>query len=198
MKEGRMKTVLISSIVAVFILLFSFQNCQNPPHPDEINNLSLNSAENSNSIDLKQQALTSINFIVSDSKVVTKAGNSYQINYNKIFEIDLTTGLIFETSDLNAETEKYCLSESLKNELVSILKSSQVCKEQPSLPAGTICTQALKLPYAQLFTQSGQHDLGSATDGCGNNSVDLCNDQPSLLKAYIENFKNHYLQLTCP
>lgn len=193
-----MKSAAASSIIAVFILLFSFQNCQNPPHPDEVSGQALNAVGISNSIELNQEALQSISFIINDFKIITKAGNTYQLNYNKTLQIDLKTGTILETSDIDNETVKYCLNESLKNELVSILKSSQVCKSQPNLPEGTVCSQVMKLPYAQLFTDKVQYDLGSATDGCGSSSIDLCGDQSNLLKAYIENLKKQYQQMICP
>lgn len=193
-----MKTAIGSLIVAVFIILFSFQNCQKPPHPDEISGQALSSVRSTDKIDLSQLALNSVNFIVQDTQVVTKAGNSYQVNYNKTLQIDLKTGVITESSDLSAETFSYCLNTGLKNELISILKSSQVCKNQPKLPTGTVCTQVIKLPYAQLFTSGEQFDLGSSSDGCGSNSIDLCENQSDSLKGYIEALKKQYKQLACP
>lgn len=193
-----MKTAAASSIIAVFILLFSFQNCQNSQHPDEVHDQALNTVGSSSSVELNQKAIESISFIIKDSKIITKAGNTYELVYNKTLQLDLKTGIIVETSDSDNETANYCLSESLKNELISILKSSKVCQTQPNLPEGTICSQAMKLPYAQLFTDKEQYDLGSATDGCGSNSIDLCEDQSNLLKGYIENLKKEYQQMGCP
>lgn len=193
-----MKITLVSILFSALVLLISFQNCQKPPYADEISGRAIKDVGSSEKIDLNQEAVNSINFLIQDSKVVTKAGNSYQIIYKKILQIDLKTGVILESSDLSAETVNYCLTDSLKNELVSILKSSQVCKSQPNLPAGTACTQVMKLPYAQVFTSKDQFDLGSASDGCGHNGIDLCNDLPIVLKGYIENIKNQYQQLACP
>lgn len=193
-----MKTAVASSIAATFILLISFQNCQKPPHPDEINGQPIRAVASSSKIDLNQEAVLSVNFVVQDTKVITKAGNSYQINYNKILQIDLKTGIISESSDLSSEILTYCLTEALRNELVSILKSSQVCKLQQNLPAGTVCSQVMKMAYAQVFTTREHYDLGAASDGCGSNSMDLCDNQSSLLKGYIEAVKKQYQQLACP
>jgi len=193
------KTAAFSSVLGVLILLFSFQNCQNSQPSDEINEKALNSVGvAANSIDLNQEAMERVDFIIPASKVVSQANHTYQINYNKILKIDIKTGAILESSDLDATTATYCLSESLKNKLMSILNSSQICKASPNLPAGTMCSQVMRPPYAQLLTNREQYDLGSATDSCGNNSVDLCGDQANLLKIYIENFKNQYKQLLCP
>lgn len=193
-----MKKVVVGAITAALIILFSFQNCQKPPYPDVISSQNLQSVGSSDKIDLNQEAVDSVSFLVQETKIVTKAGNSYQINYNKILNINLKTGVLSEGSDLGSETVNYCLTESLKNELVSILKSSQVCRTQPSLPAGVVCTQAVKLPYAQVFTSREQFDLGSASDGCGSNGVDLCDDQSNFLKAYIEALNKQYQQMVCP
>lgn len=192
-----MKKLITSITASAFILLISFQNCQKPPYPDEINGLNVNAVPSLGKIDLSKEEIISINFVIQDTQAVTKAGNTYQINYNKILEIDLKTGIIRESSDLDSTSSTFCLSESLKNELVSILKSSQVCRKQPTLPSGTVCTQVMKMPYAQLMTLGAQFDLGSATDGCGSNSLDLCDDQPDILKGYIEAIKKQYLQLAC-
>lgn len=190
-----MKTEVASVLVSVFVLLISFQNCQKPPYPDELN--SSNISAYSNRKDLGIDAIQTVTFMVPATQSVTKSGNTYQINYNKLLSINVSTGVITESSDVSATTAQFCLNIALKNELNSILKSSQVCTKQPVLPAGTMCTQVLKLPYAQLITANSQYDLGSATDGCGSNSVDLCDEQSVILKGYIEAVKNQYQQMGC-
>ncbi|MEK6628084.1 MAG: hypothetical protein AABY53_05620 [Bdellovibrionota bacterium] len=188
-----MKSIAASSIIAAFILFFSFQNCQPLPGADEVSATGVLKR-----IELNQEDLQSINFIINDSKVVTKAGNTYQLNYNKTLQLDLKTGIILETSDIDSETGRYCLNEILTDEVISILKTSEICQTLPNLPEGTVCSQVVKLPYAQLLTDKEQYDLGAANDGCGSNSIDLCGDQSNLLKAYIENLKKQYQQMSCP
>lgn len=193
-----MSQFVVSLVVATATILFSFQNCQKPPHPDEINTQALNTVSAATSmVDLGQESVVSLDIFIPDSKIVTKAGNSYQINYNLILKIDLVTGQMVETSDLDSQASTYCLSEQLRNELISILKSSQVCQTQPQLSDDVVCSQAIQSPYAQVFTSKSQYDLGTASDGCGHNLIDLCGDQSSMLKAYIENIKKNYKQLIC-
>lgn len=190
-----MKKEVASVAISVLVLLISFQNCQKPPYPDELN--SSNISTFSNRADLGLESIRVVGFIVPATQTVIKAGNTYQINYNKVLTIDVNTGVITESSDIAATTAEFCLTAALKNELISILKSSQVCTRQPSLPAGTMCSQVLKLAYAQVVTSNAQYELGSASDGCGSNSIDLCDDQPNVLKGYIEAIKNQYQQLSC-
>lgn len=191
-----MKKETISIIASMLILLISFQNCQKPPYADEIIGLNVN-PPSANKVELGSMSITSVAFFVPESQNVTKAGNTYQINYNKTLAIELKSGKITETSDLNSATAEYCLDAALRDELVSILKSSQVCTLQPEIAAGIACTQVMKMPYAQLTTTNIQFDLGSASDGCGNNSVDLCDGQPAILKGFIEAVKKQYLKLIC-
>lgn len=190
-----MKNEVASILVAVFVLLISFQNCQKPPYPDELNSSNVNAF--SNRADLGLETIREVAFTIPSTKTVVKAGNSYQINYNKVLTIDVSTGVITESSDIAPTTTEFCLNSALKNELINILKSSQVCTKQPVLPPGTMCSQVLKLAYAQIVTSKTQYELGSASDGCGSNSVDLCDDQPNILKGYIEAIKNQYQQLSC-
>ena len=191
-----MNTKVISIITSAFILLVSFQNCQKPPYPDEINGSNVNLSLDK--LDLSKEDMLSINFVVASTKSVNQTGNTYQINYNKTLLIDLKSGLIKEGSDLSNVISRYCLPEDMKIELLNILVSSQVCTSQSALPQGVVCTQVMKMPYAQLTTARIQFDLGAATDGCGSNSIDLCEVQAGILKAYIEAVKSQYQQMTCP
>lgn len=190
-----MKKEVSGILASVFVLLISFQNCQKPPYPDELNSSIISAF--SNRADLGLESIRAVVFLIPATQTVVKAGNNYQLNYNKVLTIDVNTGVMTESSDVVATTAEFCLTTVLKNELISILKSSQVCTKQPALPAGTICSQVLKLAYAQVLTSNAQYELGSASDGCGSNSVDLCDDQPNILKGYIEAVKNQYQQLSC-
>lgn len=202
MKTRIVSTNMATVMVTVLVLLISFQNCQKPPHPDEISGRFLSQSLDPipggalGKIDLNLEVIEGISFIVPDTKLVNRAGHTYQVSFNKTLQVDLRTGSLLESSDLDSTTKNYCLTESLKNELIAILKSSQVCKKQ-SLPEGTVCAQVMKLPYAQVSTNKEQIDLGGGTDSCGSNSMDLCEAQASLLKGYIEMIKKQYTQLVC-
>lgn len=192
-----MKTDVASIIAAALILLVSFQNCQKPPYPDEINDLHSSQIFPAGKVDLSKETIVSINFFIPATENVIKAGNSYQINYNKSLLVDAKSGIIIETSDLTDQTAQFCLTDSLKDELNNILSSSQVCSNSKTVPEGTVCTQVMKMAYAQLITSRTQFELGSASDGCGRNSLDLCGDQAGILKAFIEALKRQYLNMPC-
>ncbi len=190
---------ITAAVASLFVLLFSFQNCQKSPSAEDVTIPAVNiSVGNSTAkVDLNQQIINNISFILQDSKVVTQAGNTYQINYFKTLQIDLNTGLLAESSDLDAQVNNYCLTNALKNELLSILKASQICQSGVNSSGNRMCSQMVKMPYAQLQTSTAQFNLGSATDSCDSNLVDLCGDQPSLLKGFIASLKNQYKQLNC-
>ena len=192
-----MKRHVLASLVMVFVLLFSFQNCQKTPFPDEINGQNFNST-NQEKVDLSSESMESINFLIEATDTINHpSGHTYQVKYFKNLQIDLVTGIILESSDLNSNTANYCLTDELREELVHILSASQVCTTQPDIPANTVCTQVMKTPYAQLVTLKQQFDLGSASNGCGSNSVDLCGEQANLLKGYMISLKQQYQQLSC-
>jgi hypothetical protein len=193
-----MKTA-IASLFGIFILLISFQNCQQPPHPDELSGASTlaSNTVSATKVDLNAEAVDSVQFMMEDTKVVSRAGNNYQVKYNKTLEINLQTGGMTETSDVDSAVNTYCLSETMKNELVSILKSSQVCRSENKLAAGRVCAQSVKLPYASVTTSSGSYDLGWASDACGSNTIDLCDDQANTLKGFIAAVKSNYTQMAC-
>ncbi len=189
-----MRKEAISLIASSFVLLVSFQNCQKPPYPDEIAGLSTTSISK---VDLGKESLISVKFQVPATKSVVQAGNTYQLNYLKSLLIDLRSGVLTESSDVDAASKRFCLSEDLKNELLNLLKSSQVCNRDPGSTGGSACAMVIREPYAIVVSSRLQFDLGFASDGCGHGSIDLCDDQPVALKAFIEGIKNHYQQLSC-
>ena len=191
---------LIAILSGLFVLLLSFQNCQKPPHPDEINgNVSQSStALNSvGTVDLSQESVDTVQFLVSDSRVVSKAGNNYQVNYNKILEVDLQSGVLTETSDLDSASASYCLPESVKEELLSIIKSSQVCQVRQEAAAGEVCTQSITQAYASVVTSNSQFDLGYSSSPCSGVRTDLCGEQSDVLKGFIASLKSQYHNYTC-
>ncbi len=87
----------------------------------------------------------------------------------------------FHVIDQSAQTDrKYCLSESLKENVTSLLSSSSVCKGGYKVTEGLVCAQALIEGYASIITNRDSFHLGSATDSCGSNSVDLCEGSDQL------------------
>lgn len=187
------------SAVAGFVVLISFQNCQKAPYQDEINNLSKNAVGTSSSskVNLSEQRIDQIQFLSKGPKTVTTNGSTYSLIVNTSQQIDLATGKISVTSDNSADVSLYCLTADLKNELLNIVKASAVCKSTAQVASSQVCTQVLKLPYARIVTSNESFDLGSSSDGCGSNAVDLCEDQPSLLKGFAANLNAKLSTLVC-
>lgn len=196
-----MKIYLLSAIAGLLVLL-SFQNCQKAPYQDELNNnLSTNATGSSNQnsaekIDLSQQRLTQIEFLSNEAVTVTQNQKTFSVLANKSVQVDLATGHIKVSSDASSDVANYCLTDDLKNELLNILKTAAVCKGG-AVSTAEVCTQVLKEPYSRLATQSDQFDLGSASDGCGRNAVDLCDDGATLLKGFAANLKSKLATLIC-
>lgn len=184
----------LASLLLGIVILFSFQNCQKSPYADEISTLVTVNAS-SNQVDLSKESLDQVNFIVSEKEIVTKNNQNFEITVNKNIEIDLASGVVHILSDLG-DSATACLTESLKLELVSILKSSQICQSEPGAP-DQICTQVITPAYAQIKTSNDQFDLGFSSNGCGHNVLDLCGDQANLLHGYIQALKNQYKNLSC-
>lgn len=187
--------IKLASIIAGVIILFSFQNCQKSPYADEISSLSLAANSSNGQVDLSKEALLEVNVVISEKEIVTKNNQNFEILVGKNLSIDLSTGVIQITSDLGSSSTA-CLTESLKQELVSILKSAQICKSGEGSP-NQMCTQAIVPAYAQIKTSQDQYDLGFSPNGCGNNVLDLCGEQASLFQGYIQALKNQYKNLNC-
>lgn len=193
-----MKTVLTLA-VSVFVLLVSFQNCQKPPHPDEIASRDGTLANGLVSkVDLNVESVQDATFMVEAVKAVTHpSGHTYQIQYQKVLSVDLATGRMVVSSEADNTTSTYCLTDEMKEELISLLKSSQVCKAGEQRPPDRVCAQSIQQPYAELQTDRNKFTLGYASDACGSNSVDLCGEQANMLKGYIQALNNQYSTMAC-
>lgn len=188
----------IGGAVAIVLAGFvAFQNCQQAPHPDDLSSLAKNADANSMKADLQGLKISEVNFLFSETETANRSSGSYQILVNKTLKVFLPSGEIILSSDLDSKTNRYCLTETLTNEILHILKTSQVCKK-PDPPAGQICTMAVKLPYAEIITEKETFSLGGASDGCGSNSFDLCGDQAAVLQGFIASVKTNYKSFSCP
>lgn len=188
---------LVGAIIAIlFAGLMAFQNCQQAPHPDDLSNEN-DSQSSTNKIDLKSHKISEVSIIFNENETVPRNSGSYQIQVNKTLKISLPSGQISMISDLDNKVEQYCLTETLTNEVIGILKTSQVCKK-PDPPAGQICTMVVKLPYAEITSEKQVFSLGGASDGCGSNSFDLCDDQAIVFQGFVAFVKTNYKSFSCP
>jgi hypothetical protein len=190
-----MKYLVVSAVSAV-VVLFAFQNC-NPKPLTEDNDALVSAGYSINKYNLGDKNLKSVNFYVQDVQSINKEGNSFSLRYNKTLKLDLVSGVLEESSDVSNEISTYCLPNELKAELEDILKNSQVCQSQPPVAPDQVCTQIFQTPYCEIFTDENVVGLGSASDGCGRNSIDLCEAQSEILKAYISRLSANYSQYIC-
>lgn len=186
--------VVLTTLLAGFV---AFQNCQQAPHPNDLDNAAaVDTNAVSKSLDLANEKISDISFSFLENTTVVKPSGSYSVGVNKNLKISLPSGKMVLTSDLDDSSSEYCLTETLTNELVKILKSAKICRTGAAAE-GKVCTQVYKLPYATLVTEKATYELGSATDGCGSNSVDLCGESASLLQGFYASLKTNYKSFSC-
>jgi hypothetical protein len=190
-----MNIKILVAIIGSALVIFSFQNCQKAPYADEVSSLKPSVTAK---VDLQNEKISQLNVYTQESEMVARQGRTYELYVSKTLQIDLATGQIQVVSDVSNVPIDYCLTDSLKNELLGILKTSKVCKTAAETAPGVVCTMALIPPYAQLTTDAAQFNLGAASDGCRRNMDDLCGDQSAMLKGFIAALKTKYKSLTCP
>lgn len=193
-----MKPIWVSFLTG-FAILFSFQNCQKNPLLDELTFYSKNPmAVNVNKINLSEKIINEFQFINRENEDIIKNGQTFTLVTNNVYHVDLVTGRILSESEFSQVKKNYCLTEALRSELNSILKSSSVCQTgNKQRVADQVCLQVIKTPYAIIITDKDQFELGSASDGCESNLVDLCDEGPELLKGFIAHLKLQLNSLGC-
>lgn len=195
-----MKKYWVASTLLGLMLLFSFQNCQRPPYKDELNN-SLNQTVSTqdvlgNKLSLANESIDQLNLYSEAVKQVTDQGRTYGLIVQKVLAVNTHTGEILVKDNTSDQIQgRYCLTPDLKNELKNILASSSVCKDD-TVKTG-MCSQVLSKPYASIITAREQFDLGTATDSCGSNKIDLCDGQTELLKGFAAAVTRQLLQMPC-
>ncbi len=184
------------AVAIVLAGLVAFQNCQPAPHPDDLLNSGQKSTESESKIELQGQKISGVNFLFTESEKVSRNSGTYDVLVNKSMKVSLPSGEIILGTDLDSKTSRFCLTETLTTELINILKMAQICKK-PAPPAGTLCTMAIQLPYAEIVTEKETFALGGASDGCGSNSSDLCDEQSTILQGFIASVKANYKSFEC-
>lgn len=187
-------------IVVPFLLIFGYQNCQKSTFDPAVTNLNNPSesvsTQDQQTIVLSQETLEGLQFKSSVVSHVAHGSTTVSVVKSMLYNFDLFTGE-FHVVDQSAQTDvKYCLSANLKSQLNTLLSASSICKGGPSVTEGTVCTQVIQEGYANLITNRDQFHLGSASDGCGSNSVDLCEGSGEL-KAWFGAVQESLAGLAC-
>lgn len=199
-EELTMNRNQIILIVVPFLLIFGYQNCQkssfDPAATDLKNPSESVSAQSEQTIILANESLEGLQFKSSQLSQVPHGATTVSVVKSLLYSFDLANGE-FHVVDQSAQTDlKYCLSESLKAQVSTLLSSASVCKGGPKVADGTVCTQALQEGYANIITNREDFHLGSATDGCGSNAVDLC-EGSTQLKNWFKSVQANVSSLNC-
>ncbi len=198
-----MKRNIMIPIVAIILLIFGYQNCarQNLASNSDANSKSSGSISNDvqQVIPLAGEKLEQVKFLVEE---VVMAANGPTTKYTTIqksmHEVDLSSGIVYITTagqnDLVAV--KYCLTPDLLREINGLLYSDSICKSSHQLIDGQVCSQVKKPPYALLVTSRETFELGSASDSCGTQQIDLCHNSGAV-KNWFSKIKAQSTSLSC-
>lgn len=196
-------------MAAGFFLLFNFQNClkTNLSVDKNSSNGKVNTTGSGSEISrvyLKDERVEKVVF--NATGMGTTIVNSRPISLNGIYsyDINLETAVVLRLFNQNQQDVfLHCLPLEELNNLKNILDQSAICKIKNEVPEGQVCTMMYSLGYALIKTQSGEYDLGSASDGCASLQIKFCDQQSeAAAKNWFENFRTNVTtnpsQYQCP
>lgn len=186
-----MKTKITSVVFLVIVLFFSYQNCSQKQFPVE-------TAQKSQSVDsrkLSDLEVSTLKFFTEQDSEIQKGSHKFYVKTKKLYSLDASSGVLAEHDQAADSLNTYCLTPELVSEIHSIIARSSICKSGPA--KAEVCAQVITEPYAELVTSNEVIQLGSASDACGSNKVDLCETQPNELKGWIETVRSQLSQLSC-
>lgn len=178
----------------IIVLFFSYQNCSQQNFDEVALQKSQSQSEAQSLADLQVQQLK---FFTEQNSEVQKGTQKFYVKTKKNYVLDPDSGVLAEHDQATGDLATYCLSNELLSEVRAIVMQSSVCRGGPAAPEGVMCAQVIQEPYAELVTENDIIELGSASDACGSNKIDLCEDQSSVLKNWIESVRSQLPSLTC-
>ena len=189
------KTLLI---IAPIILIFGYQNCQKSNFENLPQSVNYVPADHQlkQVIPLNQESVVSLQFKSDRVIEVYQAGQKYSVIKSFLYDFNLANGQISVIDQQSETNEKYCLTDLLKKQIDALIEKSSICKSGDQNVAGQVCAQVIKDGYANLITNRDQFKLGSATDSCGSNQIDLC-ENADQLKAWFESLKPQLETMRC-
>lgn len=179
-------------ILLVLVLFFSYQNCSHsefPGSPLQKTDLSSHS--------LSDMQVQQLKFFIQQESEMQKGSYKFMVKTTNSYSLDPESGVLAEHNEASDSLSTYCLSSELLTQVRNIISSSSVCQAGSVPEEGTVCAQVIENPYAELITPSEVIRLGYATDACGANRVDLCENQSTALKNWISTVHDQLPQLQC-
>jgi hypothetical protein len=181
-------------IVAPFLLIFGYQNCQKANFDPAASGVEFSTQKQV--IPLSEESVEGLQFKSNKAVQVVNGGSSYSVIKSFLYDFDLSTGEINVVDQQSQASERYCLTEAMKSQLQVLIQNSSVCKDGDVAFGGQVCAQVIQEGYANLITNRDHFRLGSSTDSCGSNRVDLC-DGSIELKNWFESIKPVLSSLSC-
>ncbi|MCC2677617.1 MAG: hypothetical protein K0R29_193 [Pseudobdellovibrio sp.] len=188
--------IIVSLTGLAIVAVFAFQNCNIPPKAGEVAAEGSQKAQ-ATRIDMVAADISKVSFYMKEAQTMTRSGKSFSVMMRKQLSFDMATGVLTETFEDTKTSRTFCPPDTMKNELGAMLEDSQVCKWGHVSDPGEMCSMALILPYAEVTTGQEMWALGSATDGCGNNAIDLCDSRGDVLKQWAADMNQTYSNYTC-
>lgn len=186
------KMKIKSILFLVVVLFFCYQNCSQQKLSGETSQKSQNVVSSQKLSDLQVQNLK---FFTEKDSEIQKGDHKFYVKTKTLYSLDTESGVLAEHDQAADTLNTYCLNTELLNEIRSLISDSSICRSGPS--TAEACAQVITDPYAELVTASDMIQLGSASDACGSNKIDLCDDQSSVLKGWIESVHSQLPQLGC-
>jgi hypothetical protein len=190
----------IMLIVVPFLLIFGYQNCQKSNFDPATNSLKYPSesvsTQDVQTILLANESLEKLHFKSNEVAQVSHGSSQVSVVKSLLYSFDLASGE-FHVIDQGAQTDiKYCLSENQKAQVNVLLSAGSICKNGLKVIEGMVCAQVITEGYANIVTNRDEFHLGSATDGCGSNSVDLC-EGSNQLKNWFQSVRANLAHSNC-
>jgi len=186
------KMKIKSILFLVVVLFFSYQNCSQKQFADETSQKSQNVVSSQKLSDLQVQNLK---FFTEKDSEIQNGAHKFYVKTKTLYSLDTESGVLAEHDQAADTLNTYCLNAELLSEIRSLISSASICRSGPS--TAEACAQVIVEPYAELITANDVIQLGSASDACGSNKIDLCDDQSSVLKSWIESVHSQLPQLGC-
>jgi hypothetical protein len=189
--------MLVGLITFASVVFFAFQNCsKTTAFQSEMAGRSIESVLSVEKQNLSELNVGAIQLFIPDSKVVTQSGNTYSLKYNKILEIDLDSGNMVVSNDVDSTVGLFCLPSAMRAEMTEMMRSAQLCREIKNLPPDAVCAQVFTMPYAKLMTSGSEIDLGSAATSCAD-KTDLCSEDKVRFQDMIARMNANYANYSC-
>lgn len=179
-------------VFLVLILLFSYQNCSQKNFSYESLQKTQSKVEGQSLADLQIQQ---IKFYTEQNSEMQKGSYKFYVKTKLNYVLDTGSGVLAEHDEVTGVLKTYCLSQELLVNGRSIISQSSVCRGGPS--STEACAQVIQEPYAELVTANDVIQLGLASDACGSNMIDLCDDQSHVLRSWIDSVRSQLPQLDC-